>query len=108
MTIPARLKRGLHLAGVRVLSRQVCLLVLSFHLPIASAAAQGFIAFNNRVPKILVAPVYESDPLGEMLAKTGNTPAGLPAGRGAAFMPLHFGPRLGGRTGQGSVGVEAA
>jgi len=61
------------------LVRVIAHVAFSFILA-ATVSGQGFILFNNRVANMLNAPVYGAEPSGDGIAKTGNTPAGLPAG----------------------------
>ena len=68
------------------LGRTVALLTVL--APASAVLGQGFILFNNRVPGILNAPVYNLEPSAPTTAKTGNTPAGLPAGTQTYDGPL--------------------
>jgi hypothetical protein len=49
-----------------------------------SLHAQGTVSFNNRVPGVVVAPVYGPEPTNASLALFGNTSTGTPAG-GTAY-----------------------
>ena len=57
-------------------------LALGFGMLLCSAAvfAQGTVIFLNRVPGVLVAPIYGPDPANSMEALTGNSPDGMPPG----------------------------
>src|SRR5262249_44870005 len=55
---------------------------LAFGLTCCATAvlAQGTIIFMNRVPRVVVAPIYGPDPANPMEALTGNPPDGTPHG----------------------------
>jgi hypothetical protein len=53
-----------------------------------AALAQGTVIFMNRVPGIVVAPIYGPDPANPMEAITGNPPDGTPLGATVYGGPL--------------------
>ena len=86
------------------LGRAVALLTVL--APASAVLGQGFILFNNRVPGILNAPVYNLEPSAPTTAKTGNTPAGLPAGTQTYDGPLVAGTGFTAQLFAGPLGAD--